>query len=102
MYIPLSDDKHQMVRDSSKKCTGQRGCNSNPVAMLPHAAVVFHMQPFNFLHVVVAAPELVVAACGKDEVLKGCVPYSIILTKVLQICQNGINVSFLSLFKLEF
>ena len=47
MYILLSDDKHQMVRDSSKKCTGQRGCNSNPVAMLPHAAVVFHMQPFN-------------------------------------------------------
>ena len=21
-YIPLSDDKHQKVRDSSKKCTG--------------------------------------------------------------------------------
>ena len=47
--IPLSDDKHHMVRDSSKKCTGQRGCNSNPVAMLPHAAVVFRMQPFNFI-----------------------------------------------------
>ena len=45
--IPLSDDKHQMVGDSSKKCTGQRGHNSNPVAMLPHAAVVFHMQQFN-------------------------------------------------------
>ena len=25
MYVPLSDDKHQMVRDSSKKCTGQHG-----------------------------------------------------------------------------
>ena len=49
MYIPLSDDKHQMVQDSSKKCTGQRGCNSNPVATLPHAAVVFRMQPFNSL-----------------------------------------------------
>ena len=47
MYIPLSDDKHQMVRDSSKKCTGQHRCNSNPVATLPHAAVVFHMQTFN-------------------------------------------------------
>ena len=47
MYIPLSDDKHQMVRDSSKKCTGQHRCNSNPVATLPHATVVFRMQPFN-------------------------------------------------------
>ena len=49
MYILLSDDKHQMVRDSSKKHTGQCGCNSNPVATLPHAAVVFRMQPFNFI-----------------------------------------------------
>ena len=24
MYVPLSDDKHQFVRDSSKKCTGHR------------------------------------------------------------------------------
>ena len=47
MYIPLSDDKHQMVRDSSKKRTGQHGRNGNPVATLPHAAVVFGMQPFN-------------------------------------------------------
>ena len=49
MYIPLSDDKYQMVRDSSKKCTGQRGRNSNPDATLPHAVVVFRMQPFNFV-----------------------------------------------------
>ena len=49
MFLPLSDDKHQMVRDSLKKCTGQCGCNSNPVATLPHAAVVFRMQPFNFI-----------------------------------------------------
>ena len=35
------------VRDSSKKHTGQRGCNSNPVATLAHATVVFRMQPFN-------------------------------------------------------
>ena len=49
MYIPLSDDKHQMVRDSSKKCTGQCKHNSNPVATLPHATVVFCMQPFNFI-----------------------------------------------------
>ena len=41
MYILLSDDEHQMVRDNSKKRTGQHGCNSNPVATLPHAAVVF-------------------------------------------------------------
>ena len=46
-YIPLSDDKHQMVRDGSKKNTGQYRHNSNPVAMLQHAAVVFHMEPFN-------------------------------------------------------
>ena len=32
-----------------KKCTGQRGCNCNPVAALPHAAVVFRVQPFNFI-----------------------------------------------------
>ena len=24
MYIPLSDDKHRKVRDSSKKCTGNQ------------------------------------------------------------------------------
>ena len=47
MEIPLSDDKHEMVRDSSKKRTAQRGPNSNPVATLPHAAVAFRMQPFN-------------------------------------------------------
>ena len=50
MYIPLSDDKHQMVRDRSKKCTGQRRHNSSPVATLPHAAVVFRMQPFNLIY----------------------------------------------------
>ena len=33
---------------AKKKHTGQHGRNSNPVAMLPHAAVVFRMQPFNF------------------------------------------------------
>ena len=49
MYIPLSDDKHQMVQDSSKRCTGQHGRNSNPVATLPHDTVVCRMQPFNFL-----------------------------------------------------
>ena len=49
--IPLSDDNHQMVRDSSKKRTGQHGRNSNCVATIPHAAVVFHMQPFNLFKV---------------------------------------------------
>ena len=43
----LSDDKHQMVRDSSKKRISQRGRNSKPVAVLLHATVVFRMQPFN-------------------------------------------------------
>ena len=47
MYFLLSDDKHQMVRDNSKKCTGQSGRNSNPVATLPYATAVFRMQPFN-------------------------------------------------------
>ena len=47
MYVLLSDDKHQMVRDSSKKCTGQCRRNSNPVVILPHAVVVFRMQLFN-------------------------------------------------------
>ena len=42
MYIPLSDDKHQMVGDSSKKPS----CYMPHVAN-PHAAVVFRMQPFN-------------------------------------------------------
>ena len=42
MYIPLSDYKHQVVRDSSKNCTGQRGRNNNPVARLPHTAVVLY------------------------------------------------------------
>ena len=32
---------------AQKICTGQCGRNNNPVAMLPHAAVVFCMQPFN-------------------------------------------------------
>ena len=50
IYSPLSDDKHQMVRDSSKKCSGQCGHNSNPVATLLHAAVVFCMQPFNVFY----------------------------------------------------
>ena len=47
MYILLSDDKHQIVQDSSKNHTGQCGRNSSPVATLPHATVVFRMQPFN-------------------------------------------------------
>ena len=54
MCIPLSDDKHEMVRDRSKKHTGQCGRNSNPAATLPHAAAVFRMQPFNMIEVMVS------------------------------------------------
>ena len=32
---------------AEKKRTGQYRRNSNPVATLPHASVVFRMQPFN-------------------------------------------------------
>ena len=49
MYIPLSDDKHQFVQKvHSARANGHWDCghNSNPVATLPHAAVVFRMQPF--------------------------------------------------------
>ena len=45
MYIPLSDDEHRFVQkvhsahaNSHWKC----GRNSNPVATLPHAAVVLY------------------------------------------------------------
>ena len=48
MYIPLSDDKYQMVRDSSKKCTGQHRCNSNPLLLHYHMLLLYCMQPFNF------------------------------------------------------
>ena len=50
MYIPLSDDKHRFVQKvHPARANGhwERGHNSNPVATLPHAAVVFRMQPFN-------------------------------------------------------
>ena len=43
MYIPLSDDKHRFVQKvHSARASGhwERGRNSNPVAMLPYAAVV--------------------------------------------------------------
>ena len=51
MYIPLSDDKHQFVQKVHSACANghwEHGSNSNPVATLPHAAVVFRMQPFNY------------------------------------------------------
>ena len=43
MYIPLSDDEHQFVQKvHPARANGHWECghNSNPVAMLPHAAVV--------------------------------------------------------------
>ena len=45
MYIPLSDDKHRFVQKvHSARASGHWECgrNSNPVAMLPHAAVVLY------------------------------------------------------------
>ena len=51
MYVPLSDDKHQFVQKVHSICANghwEQGRNSNPVTMLPHATVVFHMQPFKY------------------------------------------------------
>ena len=45
MYIPLSDDEHQFVQKvHSTPANGhwEHRRNSNPVAMLPHAAVVLY------------------------------------------------------------
>ena len=45
MYVPLSDDKHQFVQKvHPARANGhwEHGCNSNPVATLPHAAVVLY------------------------------------------------------------
>ena len=45
MYIPLSDDEHRFVQKvHSGHANGhwERGHNSNPVATLPHAAVVLY------------------------------------------------------------
>ena len=65
MYIPLSDDKHRKVRDSSKKCTGNpRQIQSENFFRRSeiffffwtefylglHTTVVFRMQSFNLLH----------------------------------------------------
>ena len=35
---------------AQKKCTGQHRRNSNPVATLLHATVVFYVQSFNFIY----------------------------------------------------
>ena len=45
MYMPLSDDKHRFVQKvHSTPANGhcEHGHNSNPVATLPHAAVVLY------------------------------------------------------------
>ena len=45
MYIPLSDDEHRFVQKvQPTRANGhwERGCNSNPVATLPHAAVLLY------------------------------------------------------------
>ena len=45
MYIPLSDDEHQFLQKVHlTRANGhwEHGCNSNPVATLPHAAVVLY------------------------------------------------------------
>ena len=53
MYIPLSDDKHRFVQKiHSTRANGhwEHGRNSNPVATLPHAAVVLYATiKFNYL-----------------------------------------------------
>ena len=43
MYVPLRDDEHIFVQKVHPPCANghwEHGCNSNPVATLPHAAVV--------------------------------------------------------------
>ena len=45
MYIPLSDDEHRFVQKvHPTRANGHWECgrNSNPVATLPHAAVVLY------------------------------------------------------------
>ena len=45
MYIPLSDDEHRFVQKVHPTHTNghwEHGHNSNPVATLPHAAVVLY------------------------------------------------------------
>ena len=45
MYIPFSDDEHRFVQKiHPTHANGHWECghNSNPVAMLPHAAVVLY------------------------------------------------------------
>ena len=45
MYIPLSEDEHRFVKKvHPTRANGhwERGHNSNPVASLPHAAVVLY------------------------------------------------------------
>ena len=45
MYVPLSDDEHRFVQKVHLAHANgdlERGLNSNPVASLPHAAVVFY------------------------------------------------------------
>ena len=56
MYIPLSDDKHRFVRDSSL-CALEIRDNLFPTKFFSqtefclglHTAVVFRMQPFNYI-----------------------------------------------------
>ena len=45
MHIPLSDDEHRFVQKVHIACANghwERRCNSNPVATLPHTAVVLY------------------------------------------------------------
>ena len=45
MHIPLSDDEHrfvQKVHPAHANGHWEQGCNSNPVATLPHVAVVLY------------------------------------------------------------
>ena len=51
MYISLSDDKHQMVRDSSKNALAIADIIVTQLLCCHHAAVVFRMQPFNYIYI---------------------------------------------------
>ena len=45
MCIPLSDDEHRFGQTAHLAHANghwEHGCNSNPVAMLPHGAVVLY------------------------------------------------------------
>ena len=54
MYIALGDDEHRFVQKVNPACANghwEHGCNSNPVATLPHATVVLYATIYFFTEV---------------------------------------------------